>query len=82
MIFHHTVLFFSIFRVTVNCSKDWHNVHIYKDRTILLKMFRPKRDDEPLSGLMLENRRRKRSGKTMNSQFYLYKCKKKAHNFS
>lgn len=50
-------------RVTVNCSKDWHNIYIYKDRTILPNMIRPKRDDDfpPVSGVMLESKRRKRS---------------------
>lgn len=44
----------------MNCSKDWHNIHIYKDRSILYKIIRPKQDDDkPIAGMMLENRRKR-----------------------
>lgn len=51
----------NIFRITVNCSKDWHNIYIYKDRSVLPNMFRKRDDLSPLP-VMMENQRRKRAG--------------------
>lgn len=50
------------FSVTVSCSKDWHNIHIYKDREILRTVLlrRPDTNDSPR--LLLENQRKRRSG--------------------
>lgn len=47
-----------IHRVTVNCSKDWHNVHIYKDRMGFLDR---KQSSNPIPAIILNENRRKRS---------------------
>lgn len=52
---------FPMGRVIVNCSKDWHNFHIYKNREELDRMLGTKREDVPYIPGLLPNQRRKRS---------------------
>lgn len=48
-----------IYRVTVNCSEDWDNIHIYKDRKDYLDK---RQSSNHVSAIILnENRRKRRS---------------------
>lgn len=72
------IAIFRRYSVTVSCSKDWHNIHIYKDRDILRTFLlrRPVTNESP--GFLLENQQRKRrSGK---QSFRLLKLHKFALN--
>lgn len=72
--------FFHFHRVTVNCSRDWHNIHIYSDRTIL-STFRPKRNDLlPVADILMQNRRRRRSRESILKTFFVF-LKIKYKNF-
>ncbi|XP_031625257.1 protein GPR107 [Contarinia nasturtii] len=48
-------------QVTVNCSKDWHNIHIYKDRTQLPNLAQKRDESNLYANMLLESQRRKRS---------------------